>query len=211
MIATRETSSLGLMILILLVLPFTGLGQGEQREEAARELSDFLPDDQGKALIRESCTRCHSPARIRQAITERMGGDEHFWRTLVGQMVTVWNAPIVEEDITSIVAYLSKHFGPSSRLPDRDRPSPVQASPDEELDTFLPDDEGKVLLTVYCRGCHSATQIRQNLTQRAGGNEAYWYALVQRMKTVWNAPIAEEEAAAIVTYLSRHFGSSWPR
>jgi hypothetical protein len=29
------------------------------------------------------------------------------------------------------------------------------------------------------------------------------------MMTVWNAPIAEEDVAPIVTYLSKHFGSSW--
>ena len=183
--------------------------RGQQPEKAHQELTEFLPNDEGKALISEYCMRCHSATRIRQAIAQRAGGDEHFWSTLVEQMVTVWNAPIVEKDVDSIVAYLSKHFGPSSRPPDQDRLSPLQASPDDELDTFLPDDEGKVLLTVYCRGCHSATQVRQNLTQRAGSNETYWYALVQRMMTVWNAPIDEEEAASIVTYLSRHFGPSW--
>jgi mono/diheme cytochrome c family protein len=124
-------------------------------------------------------------------------------------MVTVWNAPITETDVTSIVTYLSRHFGPSSSSSTTQDRSVLQANPDEELSTFLPNDEGKVLLTVYCRGCHSATQIRQNLAQRAGGNENYWNALVQRMITVWNAPIAEEDVAPIVTYLSKHFGPTW--
>ncbi len=183
--------------------------RGQQPAEARQELTDFLPNDEGKALISEYCTRCHSATRIRQAIAQRVGADEHFWSTLVARMVTVWNAPIAEEDVASIVTYLSKHFGPSSSRPDRYRPSPLQADPDEELSTFLPDDEGKVLLTGYCRGCHSATQIRQNLALRAGGKESYWNALVQRMITVWNAPIAEEDVAPIVTYLSKHFGPSW--
>ena len=185
--------------------------RGQQPEETRQELTDFLPNAEGKALIIEYCTRCHSATRIRQAIAQRAGRDERFWSILVEQMVTVWNAPIPEEDVPSIVTYLSKHFGPSSSPSDQDRPSPLQADPDEELDTFLPDDEGKVLLTVYCRSCHSATQIRQNLAQRAGGNENYWNALVQRMMTVWNAPIAEEDVAPIVTYLSKHFGPSWGR
>ena len=210
MIATRKTSPLFWVILTLLVLPLMVSARGQQPEEAQRELTDFLPNDEGKALISEYCMRCHSATRIRQAIAQRAGGDEHFWSTLVEQMMTVWNAPIAEEDVASIVTYLSKHFGPSSSsAANQDRPSTLQADPDEELSTFLPDDEGKVLLTVYCRGCHSATQIRQNLALRAGGNESYWNALVQRMVTVWNAPIAEEDVVPIVTYLSKHFGSSW--
>ncbi len=197
------------VILTLLVLALMVSARGQQPEETRQQLTDFLPNAEGKALIIEYCMRCHSATRIRQAIAQRAGGDESFWRTLVGQMITVWNAPIPEEDFLSIVTYLSTHFGPSSSPTDQDRPSPLQADPDEELNAFLPDDEGKVLRTVYCRSCHSATQIRQNLAQRAGGNEKYWNALVQRMMTVWNAPIAEEDVALIVTYLSKHFGSSW--
>ncbi len=208
MIATRETSWVVLALLVLLLMVSA---QGQQPEDTRQELTDFLPNAEGKALIIEYCTRCHSTTRIRQAIAQRAGGNESSWSTLVGQMITVWNAPIPEEHVPSIVTYLSTHFGPSSRPSDQDRPSPLQADPDEELNTFLPDDEGKVLLTVYCRGCHSATQIRRNLAQRAGGNENYWNALVQRMMTVWNAPIAEEDVAPIVTYLSKHFGSSWVR
>jgi len=197
------------VLLTLVVIPLMVSARGQQPEETRQELIDFLPNDEGKALISEYCMRCHSATRIRQALAQRMGGDERFWSILVEQMVTVWNAPIPEEDVAPIVTYLSKHFGPSSSPSDQDRPSPLQADPDEELNTFLPDDEGKVLLTGYCRGCHSATQIRQNLVQRAGGNESYWNALVQRMMTVWNAPIAEEDVAPIVTYLSKHFGPSW--
>ncbi len=199
------------VLLTLLVNPLMVSARGQQPEATLQELTDFLPNDEGKALISEYCMRCHSATRIRQALAQRAGGDERFWNTLVEKMITVWNAPIPEEDVPSIVTYLSKHFGPFSSPSGQNHPSPLQADPDEELNTFLPDDEGKVLLTVYCRGCHSATQIRQNLAQRAGGNENYWNALVQRMMTIWNAPIAEEDVAPIVTYLSKHFGSSWPR
>ena len=41
--------------------------RGQQTEEAQRELTDFLPNDEGKALISEYCMRCHSATRIRQA------------------------------------------------------------------------------------------------------------------------------------------------
>ncbi|MDA2935119.1 hypothetical protein MYX82_12380 [Acidobacteria bacterium AH-259-D05] len=202
------------LIFLSSFMVLTVSAQVKQPGHADQEFNAFLPNDEGKALVTKYCTRCHSTDRLRQVITE--GGDERFWNGLVRQMITVWNAPIANEDIDPIVTYLVKHFGPSAehgigKGTVEGIQDPVPADPDEELNSFLPDDEGKALITIYCRGCHSARGIRQTLAQRAGRNKSYWNTLVRRMITVWNAPIADEDIEPIVTYLTNHFGPSWGR
>ena len=171
-------------------------------------LDALLPAGEGRELVADYCTRCHSTERIRQVILDGGGGDERFWRSLVGQMIRVFNAPIASHDVDPIVAYLAKHFGPSAG--DRAAGGDViGADPDDELDSFLPDDVGKTLITLYCTTCHHASGVRQNIAKRAGRDRSYWTTLVRRMITTWNAPIADEDIEPIITYLSKHFGSSW--
>ncbi len=177
-------------------------------QDTNQSLDALLPDGEGKELVADYCTRCHSSERIRQVIVDGEGGDERFWRALVGQMMRVFNAPIASHDIDPIVAYLAKHFGPSAgdRVAGNDVLGP---DPDDELDSFLPDDEGKTLIILYCTTCHHASEVRQNISKRAGRDRSYWNTLVRRMITTWNAPIADEDVEPIITYLTNHFGTSW--
>ena len=85
----------------------------------------------------------------------------------------------------------------------------VGADPDDELNSFLPNGEGKALITLYCTTCHHASGVRQNIAKRAGRDRSYWNTLVRRMITTWNAPIADEDIEPIIDYLSNHFGPSW--
>jgi len=171
-------------------------------------LDALLPDGEGKELVVDYCTRCHSTERIRQVIVDGEGGDEVFWRALVDQMVRVFNAPIASHDIDPIIAYLAKNFGPSAVGPAGEG-EVIAADPDDELNSFLPNDEGKTLITLYCTSCHHASSLRKNIAQRAGRDRSYWNNLVRRMITTWNAPIADEDIEPIITYLTNHFGTSW--
>jgi hypothetical protein len=177
-------------------------------QDSPRSLDALLPDGEGRELVADYCTRCHSGERIRQVIVDGAGGDERYWRALVGQMMRVFNAPIASHDVDPIVAYLAKHFGPSAG--DRVGESEViGADSDDELNSFLPDDEGKTLITLYCTTCHHASGVRQNIAKRAGRDRSYWNTLVRRMITTWNAPIADEDIEPIINYLTNNFGPSW--
>ncbi len=196
--------------LFLLSLWITGTvsAQVQQSGDRSPTLEALLPDGEGKELIADYCTRCHSTERIRQAIVEGEGGNEAFWRTLVDRMKRVFNAPIASHDVDPIVRYLAKHFGPSTG--GAAGPADViGADPDDELHSFLPNGEGKTLITLYCTTCHHASGIRQNIAKRAGRDRSYWNTLVRRMVTTWNAPIADEDIEPIITYLSNYFGPSW--
>jgi hypothetical protein len=53
-----------------------------------------------------------------------------------------------------------------------------------------------------CKACHSADYIS---TQPSGKGKAFWQAEVQKMIKVYKAPIGEDDAAAIATYLARTY------
>ena len=78
----------------------------------------------------------------------------------------------------------------------------------DELEALLPDDDGdgKMLVMVYCTGCHSAAETKHNIAGRKGSDLATWTDLVNRMVIVRKAPIPPEDIKAIVDYLAKHFG-----
>jgi len=78
----------------------------------------------------------------------------------------------------------------------------------DELEALLPDDDGdgKMLVMVYCTGCHSAAETKHNIAGRKGSDLATWTDLVNRMVIVRKAPIPREDIKAIVDYLAKHFG-----
>ncbi len=82
----------------------------------------------------------------------------------------------------------------------------------DELEALLPDDDGdgKMLVMVYCTGCHSAAETKHNIAGRKGSNKGTWGDLVNRMVTVRKAPIPREDIKVIVDYLARHFGPPLP-
>ena len=64
----------------------------------------------------------------------------------------------------------------------------------------LPDDPVKGVADAACLSCHSADLIRQ---QRL--NAKQWTANVDKM-IGWGAPVPEDQKAALVAYLTAHFG-----
>ena len=59
-----------------------------------------------------------------------------------------------------------------------------------------------------CTMCHSAEYMRM---QPPSAARPYWDAMVHRMKTVFKAPVADEDMPEIVDYLARTYGNEQPR
>ncbi|HEY8976662.1 MAG TPA: cytochrome c [Burkholderiaceae bacterium] len=59
-----------------------------------------------------------------------------------------------------------------------------------------------------CTMCHSAEYMRMQPPTAA---RPYWDAMVHRMKTVFKAPVADEDMPEIVDYLARTYGSEQPK
>ena len=59
-----------------------------------------------------------------------------------------------------------------------------------------------------CVACHSAEYM---LYQPPTAPRAYWNAMVQRMKSVFNAPIDDADMPLIVDYLVKTYGNEQPR
>ncbi len=91
-------------------------------------------------------------------------------------------------------------------------PPQVEDADVNELEALLPDDDGdgKMLVMVYCTGCHSAAETKHNIAGRKGSDKGTWADLVNRMVTVRKAPIPREDIKVIVDYLAKHFGPPLP-
>ncbi len=87
-------------------------GQSEQKAKATTAGEDAelaaLPDDPAKSIVTTRCLLCHGAGLITQ-----QHKDAAAWGRTVTQMRT-WGAPIQDEDQAALVAYLTKHFGPTA-------------------------------------------------------------------------------------------------
>jgi len=67
---------------------------------------------------------------------------------------------------------------------------------------------GYVKAQVNCVACHSAEYMAYQPPTAA---RPYWDAMVKRMKTVFRAPIPDDDMPAIVDYLVKTYGNEQPR
>ena len=58
-----------------------------------------------------------------------------------------------------------------------------------------------------CTMCHSAEYMRY---QPPNAARPYWDAMVHRMKTVFKAPLADEDMPEIIDYLAATYGNQQP-
>ena len=91
-------------------------------------------------------------------------------------------------------------------------PTQVEDADIDELEALLPNDDGdgKMLVMVYCTGCHSAAETSHNISGRKGSQKGTWADLVNRMVIVRKAPIPREDITVIVDYLGKYFGPPRP-
>jgi sulfite dehydrogenase (cytochrome) subunit B len=78
---------------------------------------------------------------------------------------------------------------------------PVSITLPPDLATLAPG-PGMAVTEAQCRMCHSLDYI----TMQPRGAATQWQAVVAKMKTVFGAPLGEEDARAIVEYLATHYG-----
>jgi cytochrome c5 len=83
------------------------------------------------------------------------------------------------------------------------------AAADERVSITLPPDvvtlaagPGLAVTETQCRMCHSLDYI----TTQPRGGATQWQAVVAKMKTVYGAPLGEEDTKAILEYLTSHYG-----
>lgn len=73
----------------------------------------------------------------------------------------------------------------------------------EEGDIRLSDGAGKDKVLTHCSACHSLDYIQMN---SPFPDRKLWEAEVNKMIKVFGAPIPQEEVAALVDYLAKHYG-----
>jgi len=69
---------------------------------------DAKKKDRGRELVENVCTLCHDLARVEK---QRMTADE--WRGAIKGMLDE-GAPVTSEEMSLIVDYLAKNFGPKN-------------------------------------------------------------------------------------------------
>jgi cytochrome c5 len=81
----------------------------------------------------------------------------------------------------------------------------VLSSAEATEGTALPEGPGKTLVSERCLMCHGAALITQQRKDAAA-----WARTVAQMRT-WGTPIQDQDQAALVAYLTEHFGSGGGR
>ena len=80
---------------------------------------------------------------------------------------------------------------------------PVTSQAADESAIALAAGAGRERVVAACSMCHSLDYIVMNSPFQ---DQAGWEKTVKKMATVYGAPITAEETAAIVAYLSSHYG-----
>ena len=140
-----------------------------------------LPPGEGRDALAAACSQCHNLNIIR-AMREGSEG----WKRHVHNMITR-GAQLNAREADTVIAYLAANFGPTAAAA---APSKVN----------LPTGPGKELVEARCTACHDLERV----------------AVIKRQKTEWPALVANmvgrgavaspEEAQAITSYLTAHFG-----
>jgi len=78
----------------------------------------------------------------------------------------------------------------------------VIAEQDRASLAALPPGPGRVLVEGNCVICHGATMIQQQHKDSAG-----WVKTVKQMRA-WGAPLPEGQEAALIDYLTKHYGAT---
>lgn len=80
---------------------------------AEDESAIALAEGPGRDQVRAACSSCHSLDYI---VMNSPFLDRAAWQKTVDKMVKVMGAPLSDEQISTIVAYLDRHYGESRDL-----------------------------------------------------------------------------------------------
>jgi mono/diheme cytochrome c family protein len=117
--------------------------------------------------------------------------------------------------VAALVAYCV--FAPSMPLSAatpaaRKAVQPASQQAPQQAAVAVPEDQaapgpGRELFIAHCSSCHSMDYIRMHAPF---GTRALWEASVAKMRNAFKAPVGDEDARAIVEYLSVAYGPTPP-
>lgn len=185
------------MILLLCCIGMAGTMLRAQVpvEVGKRDWTSALPDGEGKGLLLGTCTQCHSLNHV--ALLRK---DAKGWEHTMHDMI-MRGAQVHAHEIPTMVAYLTRHFGPDS--PPLTPAGATQTGPPAQAKaaaTDLPDGEGKELVSKSCAQCHGLELITAARKDRAG-----WQTCVKDMVRL-GAKLKAGEVDTVVAYLVKNFG-----
>ncbi len=140
-----------------------------------------LPEGEGKKLLEERCTGCHSLKPV-VSLKQSQGA----WKELVVKMVG-YGAQLDDKEVDVASEYLMKHFGPES--------SAAAAKPDSPEEKIA-----RRYIEGICSSCHDAGLIR---TTKATKDE--WLEIVTRMNGK-DAGVSARDVDVLVDYLASKYG-----
>ena len=138
-----------------------------------------LPEGEGKKLIEERCTSCHT---LKPVVDLKQSQRE--WKELLVKMVG-FGAQLDDKEVDVATEYLTKHFGPESSATKSD-------SPEEKI--------AKRYIEGICSSCHDAGLIRSTEATRDE-----WFDIVMRMNGL-DAGVSPRDVDLLVDYLASKYG-----
>jgi cytochrome c5 len=140
-----------------------------------------LPEGEGKKLLEERCTGCHSLKPV-VSLKQRQGA----WKELVVKMVG-YGAQLDDKEVDVATEYLTKHFGPET--------SAAAAKADS-----LEEKTAERYIKGICSSCHDAGLIRST-----EATKQQWLDIVTRMNGL-DAGVSPRDVELLVDYLASKYG-----
>ena len=136
-----------------------------------------LPEGEGKKLVEERCTTCHT---LKPVVDLKQSQRE--WKELVVKMVG-FGAQLDDKEVDVATEYLTKHFGPAVTKSD---------SAEEKI--------AERYIKGICSSCHDAGLIRST-----EATKEEWREIVTRMNGL-DAGVSARDAEVLVDYLASKYG-----
>ena len=140
-----------------------------------------LPEGEGKKLLEERCTSCHSLQPV-VSLKQSQGA----WKELVVKMVG-YGAQLDDKEVDVATEYLTKHFGPESPAA-----TAKPATADEKT--------AERYIKGICSSCHDAGLIRST-----EATKEKWFDIVMRMNAL-DAGVSARDVDVLVDYLASKYG-----
>ena len=140
-----------------------------------------LPEGEGKKLLEERCTGCHS---LKPVVSLKQS--QAAWKELVLKMKG-YGAQLDDTEVDVVTEYLTKHFGPGS--------SAAAAKPESAEEKLA-----RRYIEGICSSCHDAGLIRSTQATRE-----QWFDIVMRMNGL-DAGVSARDVDVLVEYLASKYG-----
>jgi cytochrome c5 len=140
-----------------------------------------LPEGEGKKLVEQRCTSCHS---LKPVIDLKQS--QGAWKELVVKMVG-FGAQLDDKEVDVATGYLTKYFGPESSAA-----ATKADSPEEKI--------AERYIKGICSSCHDAGLIRST-----EATKQEWLDIVTRMNGL-DAGVSTRDVDVLVDYLASKYG-----